>query len=81
MMIDEGQIIYDGGLQSFSRQYGGGTLLEVEYRGNDTIVEDAVSKLWHIQANSSCTNSTEATSRWAKPSAWLRGSTISAICA
>lgn len=41
MMIDDGQIIYDGGLQAFSRQFGGGTMLEVEYRGDRAIVEDS----------------------------------------
>lgn len=40
MMIDEGQIIYDGGLQAFNRQFGGGTVLEVEYRGDDIPLED-----------------------------------------
>ncbi|WP_165867557.1 ABC transporter ATP-binding protein [Paenibacillus pinisoli] len=40
MMIDDGQIIYDGGLQAFNSQFGGGTMLEVEYKGCNAPLDD-----------------------------------------
>lgn len=40
MMIDDGRIIYDGGLPEFKDRFSGGTVLEVDFATDDFVLTD-----------------------------------------